>query len=475
MLRQLSGEERRLLILEGSLYKAVFFLAWPMVIQSLMMILVGAVDMMMVGALGSDAVGAVGMARQVIQIIGISIMAVGVGSTATIARYYGYNDIKGAVNATGQALYLLFLFSLIITTVGLVFSEGIMHLLGAEGDLLTLGTGYLQIFFAGSLFFLGNFTLRSIFQGTGDTKTPTQIDVATNLLNIALNYLLIFGVGPVPALGVPGAALGSLLSRVFAFSVGLYALKHRGFYYIPSVKEFMELSTHKMKQILRIGIPAALQGITRSGGNIVVLGMIARTAAGNDAVSGYSVGLMVFAFALFPAQAVGKSAATIIGMNLGAYQKDRAEESGWKCTGMGMGIIALFSLIVFIFAPQFIRLFVDDPEVVRIGASFVRILAVVEPIHAMGLILANALHGAGETVVPFYISLLSWVILRVPFAYFFAFGLGFQETGIWIGIAVTQVIQGVLTALKFREGKWKDKEITESSSENFSSKVTGKA
>jgi len=225
-----------------------------------------------------------------------------------------------------------------------------------------------------------------------------------------------------------------------------------------------------MKQILRIGIPAALQGLTRSGGNIVVLGMIARTAAGNDAVSGYSVGLMVFAFALFPAQAVGKSAATIIGMNLGANQKSRAEDSGWKCAYMGMAVIALFSLITFTFAPQLVGLFVDEPEVVRIGANFVRILAVVEPIHAMGLILANALQGAGETLSPFYISVIAWVILRVPFAYYFAFILGYESTGIWIGMALTQLIQGILTALKYREGKWKHKVIIGSSQENYALK-----
>ncbi|OWZ84892.1 MATE family efflux transporter [Natranaerobius trueperi] len=173
MFKQLSGEQRRELILNGNLYKAVTFLAWPVMIQSTMMILVGAVDMMMVGHLGSDAVGAVGMARQAIQIIGISIMAVGIGSTATIARYYGDKDIKGAINATGQALYFFVIFASANTLIGLLFSEGIMHLLGAEGDLLLLGSKYLTIFFAGLIFFLGNFTLRSIFQGTGDTKTPT--------------------------------------------------------------------------------------------------------------------------------------------------------------------------------------------------------------------------------------------------------------------------------------------------------------
>ncbi len=454
-------EERRDYILNANLLQVVWFLSWPVITQMLVNSLVGAVDMKMVGSLGSEAVAAVGLAHQLVMLLAISAMGVATGTTALVARYYGQGDHKGTVATSAQSFILTLVFAVVISGIGIPGNPFFLRLLGASREVLPMASGYLNIILSGSFFFIGKYILWSIYQGLGDTKTPLKLDVLTNIINVAGNYTFIFGLGPIPAFGVQGAAMGTLLAHTITAVIAFFYLKQKAFISPPRIKEMFQPELAKIRTILAIGIPASLQGAAQAGANTLILGMVARTAEGTHAVSGYSVGLLIFSFAIFPGAAVATAAASLVGINLGNKNPKRAQESGWKCSLVGFVIILCLSVIIFIFAPALIAFFVDDPRVIAVGSSLVRTLAVVEPLHAVGIILSRAMHGAGESRTPFLISILAWMGVRVPLAWFLAFHLDLQAQGIWYAIAFTQVLAAVLLLWVFSRGViFRAKEIT---------------
>jgi putative MATE family efflux protein len=457
----LINEARRDYLLNASILKVVWFLSWPVVTQMLVNSLVGAVDMKMVGSLGSEAVAAVGLAQQIIMMLAISAMGIATGTTALVARYYGQGDNPGTVAAAAQSLLLTLVFSLAISGIGIPGSPLFLRLLGAEGPVLPMGSGYLNIILSGSVFFVGKYILWSIFQGVGDTRTPLKLDVLTNIINVAGNYTFIFGLGPIPAFGVSGAAMGTLLAHSVTSLLAFFYLKQKAFFSPPSLRELTRLNLAKARTVLQIGIPAGLQAAAQAGANTLILGMVARTTEGTHAISGYSVGLLIFSFAIFPGSAVATAAASLVGINLGNRNPDRAQESGWKCSLVGFWVILVLSVVIFLFAPALIAFFINDPRVIAVGASLVRTLAVVEPLHAVGIILSRAMHGAGEARTPFIISVLAWVGVRIPLAWFLAFSLDLQAQGIWYAIAFSQVLAAALLIAIYRGGiLYRAKEIT---------------
>ena len=458
------GERARQLV-EGHIGRSVWFLAWPVVIQSLLQVLIGTVDLKMVGYLGSEAIAAVGISRQIIMIIMILILAVSTGATAMVARYCGRGEEDRAGQVAAQALILCFLFSVVMIPAGLLSSEWMLVVLGAQPEVIELGLSYMNVFFLGVFFFLGNFMVKAILHGAGDTKTPLIIQVLVNIVNIVGNYLLIFGVAFFPTLGVMGAAVASALSRLVGMVLGLIVLLNDRYGLALSLKAFFRFRLLEMKQILKIGTPAALQGLARNISTIILVGMIARTASQPAAVSAFSIGTKITQYSLMPGLAVGTAATTLVGMSLGASDVSRAEESGWAATRIGVIIMTIFALVSFIFAPQIVRFFVQDESVIEIGTWFIRIIALAEPFHAIGIVLAKGLQGAGDTRPPFYITVISWLVVRTPLAYFLAFVLDLQSTGIWLAISLSVVLQGILMVIKFKEGSWKQIKVVTSSSQ----------
>lgn len=306
--------------------------------------------------------------------------------------------------------------------------------------------------------------INTVLQGAGDTRTPLFIQIIVNIVNIIGNYLFIFGVGIFPALGVMGAALGSVLSRFVGMTLGLLVLFSGRYALTLRLQSFLTLQIPQMGQILQIGIPAALQGLSRNISTIILLGMVARTPFSTAAISAFSIGAKVGQYSLMPGLAVGASATTLVGMNLGAKNTSRAEESGWMASRLGVLVMGLFALLSFIFAPHIITFFVQDEAVMHIGTLFIRIIALAEPFHAIGIVLSKSLQGAGDTKTPFYITVFCWIIIRIPLAYFLAFVMGFYSTGIWWAMNLTVILQGVMVALRFRAGHWKGIELVEKTS-----------
>ena len=459
-----SYEVRRDYLLNNkNLYKTALFLAWPVIIQSLLQVSVGTIDMKMVGTVGVDAISAVGTSRNIIMVFMVLVIAISTGTTAMVARFVGRGDEKGASIAAGQAFLLSLILSVIIVPVGLMTNEFSLRILGVTDGVLNYALEYMNVFFLAVPFFLLHFMARSIFQGSGDTKTPLYIDIMMNIVNVMGNYVFIFGMFGFPAYGVAGAAMGTALSRVISVVVSRGLLLSGKF----DVKvKFVHMFTpvwEASKQIINIGVPSGLQGLSRNATTFVMFAILARTLDAEFAVPAFVIGTNLNQYALMPGLAIGTAAATLSGMNLGAKQFDRAEASGRATTILGVGVMFGISLLFVIFSEPFINFFLDEASqsVVKIGALFLIIIGISEPFHAASIVLSRTMQGAGYTKKPFQITFISWVVIRVLLALVLGLILGFDSTGVWVAISATNIISGLWSYTVFKKGKWKNVRIYE--------------
>lgn len=453
-----SYEKKRAYLLNNkNLYKTAIFLAWPVIVQSLLQVSVGTIDMKMVGTLGVDAISAVGTSRNIIMVFMVLVIAISTGTTAMVARFVGRGDREGASIVAGQAFLLSVILSAVIVPVGLMTNEFSLRILGVTDGVLNYAVEYMKVFFLAIPFFLLQFMARSIFQGAGDTKTPLYIDIMMNIVNVIGNYIFIFGMFGIPAFGVAGAAMGTALSRVISALVSWGLLLSGKFDVKVKLIHMFRPVWEASKQIMDIGVPSGLQGLSRNATTFVMFAILARTLDAEFAVPAFVIGTNLNQYALMPGLAIGTAAATLSGMNLGAKQYERAEASGRATAILGAFVMFGISLLFVIFSSSFINFFLDDANqsVVRIGTLFLIIIGISEPFHAASIILSRTMQGAGYTKKPFQITFVSWVIIRVLLALILGIILGLDSTGVWIAISATNIISGVWSYAVFKKGKWK--------------------
>ncbi|WP_350342780.1 MATE family efflux transporter [Proteinivorax tanatarense] len=467
--------KKQLLTQDKSILTGILLLAWPIVLQSLLQVVIGTVDIKMVGSFGDHAIAAVGFGRQIVMIAMVLVMAISTGTTAMVARFIGMGDQKKAASAAGQAFISALLVSAVMVPIGLLTQTHILNIMGAGPETSALAEGYMTVFFLSVPFFLLNFVARSIFQGAGDTVTPLIIDIIMNIFNVIFNYIFIFGYGPIPSLGVTGAAIGTALARVVGSSLGWGALLSGKFVLSLSIKQLLNPASDMIKQMFSIGLPAGLQGLSRNISTVIIFALLARTTAQDLANATFTIGMNLNQYALMPGLAIGTAAATLSGMNLGAGKVKRAEKSGYICTLLAAGFMSSVALIFVTFSTQLLTFFSADasPELISMGRTLLICLAVAEPFHAMAIIFSKSMQGAGYTTMPFLTTLFSWLVVRVPLGYYLAFQLNMQETGIWIAIASTNILAGMINLLLFKSGKWKTVKI-ESSMKNKTPTTTFK-
>lgn len=449
--------KRDFLLNNENLYQNVIFLAWPIVLQSLLQVSIGTIDMKMVGSIGPDAIAAVGSGKNIVMLIMVLVMAISTGTTAMVARYIGQGKREEASISAGQSFFMCLLASAFMVPLGLLTNKYSLQLLGVSDNVLRLAEGYMFVFFLTIPLFLLNFIARAIFQGSGDTKTPLLIDIFMNIVNVFFNWLFIFGVWIFPEMGVMGAALGTAISRLLGATLGWGALLSGKFMLQVKIKHMLKPKWDRIYQVVNIGFPAALQGLCRNGSTFFVFAILARTAAQSQAITAFAIGTNLSQYAIMPGLAVGTAAATLSGMNIGAKKLERAEESGKTCVVIGAGLMMFFALIFVTFAEPLINFFLDKPndEIVQIGKTFLYILAISEPFHAMTIIFSRTMQGAGYTRYPFIITMVCWLGIRVSLAYILAFVFNLQATGVWIAISTSTIISGILSYYLFRLGKWK--------------------
>jgi putative MATE family efflux protein len=410
------------------------------------------VDLYFVGRLGHIEVAALGIAGTVVAILMMMVQGITVGTTALIAHFTGDKNYEEADIVLGQTFILGLIGSFIMYIVAVFLVEPILILFGAKGEVLIYAADYLKITFGWSIvifFFEG---VNQALRGSGDAQMPLKALIIANILNIILDPLLIMGYGPFPQMGVAGAAIATALTRgigfIFLFlhlTVGHSTLQFKVRYTKPNL--FL------MKRIISIGSFSSLQVFIREVSFLFLMRLVA--SFGAITLAAYGIGARLRMVIMVPGLGFANSASVLLGQNMGAKQPERATESTWRTVLYYEFIAISLATIFIIFAPQLVAIFAKQPEVIRIGTSFLRYLGVTFPFLALSLVLGQAMNGAGDTAAPTIINAIAQLGVRIPLAYIFALVVGMGSSGIWLGINASDIAQGLGMVFLFKSGHWK--------------------
>ncbi|MBO6576614.1 MAG: MATE family efflux transporter [Rhodothermales bacterium] len=440
----------------GSIGRAILVLAIPMVLEMLMQSVFEVVDIYFVGKLGPDAVAAVGLSASTI----ILVFAIGLGlamaAAAMVARRVGEKDYEAASRTAAQAILSCVAVAIPIGLAGWFWAPDILRLMGASSAVIEVGTGYTAVLFGSNITILLLFLINSVFRGAGDAAAAMRALWLANILNIVLDPIFIFGWGPVPAMGATGAAVATAIGRGIGVAYQLMVL-FRGAGNVKVRWHHFRIDWSLIARLLRISGPGMLQYLVGTASWMGLMRIMAEF--GSEALAGYTIAIRVIIFALLPSWGVANAAATMVGQNLGALKPDRAERSVWICVAVDAVFLTLLGLAIIIFNEPIMRAFTSDPEVLRIGARSLWIMALSYPVWALGMITVQAFNGAGDTATPTWINLISYWIVQIPMAWIMAVPLGFGPTGVFITIGFAQVVLAIVGTIWFRAGTWKRKVV----------------
>ena len=439
------------------LFTDMWRLAFPVILANLMQSFVNVVDVFMAGRLGPIAIAAVGMSTTIRMLVLIMFLSVAAGAMALAAQARGAGDLPRLSYVTRQTLSLSVLMSLVLTVIGYFAANPILRWLNGDGDpmAVVLGTDYLQILFLGTVFLITNLVVGRVMQGAGDTMTPLYLIGGINILNIGFNYLFMFGPGPFPALGVAGAALGTVAARFLGCVLGILII-YSGKNVIRLLPGTYRPDWRMFWDILSIGVPSGLQGVVRNSAQLLVIGIVTSTAAGTYGVAALAIGFQVESLAFMPGLGVNVAATSLVGQSLGAWRVKRAWENGDVAMVLGVVVMSVIAVPIIIFAPQIIRLFDSSahPTVIAAGTSYLRINTFAQPLLAIAIVTNGAMRGAGDTRPGLVGTSIGRLAVVVPLAYFLALQMGFGVEGVWMALAIGTTVQAIYIQLQWRSGRW---------------------
>jgi putative MATE family efflux protein len=413
-------------------------------------------DTLWVGKLGSAALAAVTISIAIRWTINSLGNGLGIGGMAVVARRIGERNKAAAEHATWQTILLGLIVSLILGGLGLLLARPMLVLLGADAEVLSLGLSHLRVTLGGLFTVILIFVINSILRGAGEARWAMIALFLSTAVTVMSEWVLIFGWGPFPALGVAGSAWGTVLgfgSGVALQMAILLSGKARIGINIRDLKPDFPL----MGQIIRIALPSTGQMVFRSSSRLIIVGLIG--LYGTFATAGYGVANRMLLIALIPGFGLGNAAGTLVGQNLGAHKPRRAERIAWWVSAYAAGYMIATTALLFAFARPLMELFDPTPQVVDIGVECIRTVAPSMILVIVGVVLARGFDGAGDTVPAMVVNLLTLWGVEAPLAYGLAQWLGLGVTGIWWGRAVANAANGLLFAAWFRLGRWKQRRV----------------
>jgi putative MATE family efflux protein len=436
----------------GRISRALGLLAIPMMLEMSMESVFAVVDIAFVSILGTDAIAAVGITEALITVLYAVAVGLGMAVTAMVARRIGAQEREAAARVTGQAIWIGAVLSLMIGIPGVIYAADMLRLMGASEGVIETGSGFAAVLLGGSASILYLFLLNAAFRGAGDANVALRSLWLANGLNIILDPCLIFGLGPFPEMGVTGAAVATTIGRSIGVLYQLwYLFDGRG--RLEFHLRNLAIAPKVMMRMLVISAGGIGQFLIATSSWIIVMRIVA--LYGSTAVAAYTIGLRIFEFVWLPSWGLGNAAATLVGQNLGANKPDRAQDSTWLAARYNLVFMTTIGTLLVALAPGVAGLFSDDPEVLRYGTSCLRILAVGVPMYAIGMIITQALNGAGDTRTPTLINFLCFWVLQIPLAYWLATDVSMGPNGVFVAIVVSESLVTVLSVIVFRAGRWK--------------------
>jgi putative MATE family efflux protein len=441
---------------QGSLNRAILLLAVPMVLEMVLESLFAVVDVFWVGRLGANAVATVGLTESLLSLVFAVSIGLGMSTTAMVARRIGEKDPEGAAVAAVQAVALGLLVSLVIGIPCWIWASRLLRLMGASPEIVSLGSGYTRIALGGSGAVLLLFLNNAIFRGAGDAAIAMRLLWVSNIINLILDPCLIFGLGPFPRLGVTGAALATFTGRSIGVGYQFYRLL-RGTERLRILRRQIRVNLTILLRLLRVSLTGILQFAIAHTSWIGLVRII--SVFGSAALAGYTIAIRVVVFAILPSWGLSNAAATLVGQNLGAKKPERAELAVWRTGLYNMIFLGVIGVFFVFFAEPIIRLFTQDPAVVPLGASCLRIVSYGNIGYAYAFVMMQAFNGAGDTVTPTIVNFFGFWLLEIPLAYCLAIPLDFRSNGVFWSIVVAECSIAAASAILFKRGRWKTQKI----------------
>ncbi len=436
----------------GPVRRALGLLAIPMMLELSMEAVFAVVDIAFVSRLGTDAVAAVGITEALVTVLYAIAIGLGMGVTAMVSRRIGAGDADAAAQVTGQAIWLCAVLSIAVGIFGVAYAEDMLRMMGASDGVIEQGTGFTSVLLGGSASILYLFLLNAAFRGAGDAAVALRSLWLANGINIVLDPCFIFGLGPFPEMGVTGAAVATTIGRGVGVVYQLYYLiGGRG--RLEFHLRHLRLVPPLLYRMIIISAGGVGQFLIATSSWIVIMRIVA--IYGSAAIAAYTIALRLIEFVFLPAWGLGNAAATLVGQNLGAMQPDRAEESAWQAAKYNVWFMTGLGMLSVIAAPWITGLFTSDPEVMRYGVNCIRIFGIGYPLYAVGMIMTQALNGAGDTATPSTLNLLCFWLVQIPLAWWLAEPLSFGPNGVFVAIVVAESLLSVLAVVVFRRGRWK--------------------
>ncbi|MGQ0383442.1 MAG: MATE family efflux transporter [Gammaproteobacteria bacterium] len=434
------------------LKRAVFLLAVPMVLELVLESTFAVVDIFFVGKLGSSAVATVGLTETLLFLL----YAIGVGLamavTAVVARRIGEGKPEEAAITAVQAIWIAVATSVPFAVAGIVYAEDLLRLLGADAWTLSHGYPYMQWVLGSNAVIMLLFTINAVFRGAGDAAAAMRVLWFANGINIVLDPILIFGFGPVPALGIEGAAIATTIGRGSGVLLQLWIL-FRGGPHLRVLRSQLVLHAAILGTIVRTSLGGIGQMIVAMTSWIFLMRILADI--GSQAVAGATIAIRIMMFTMMPAWGMSNAAATLVGQNLGAGQPQRAEASVWRIGAYNMVYLLAISVAFFALPREFMGVFSSDPAVVAIGAEWLRILSYSLFVYGWWMVSVQAFNGAGDTVTPTWINAVFFWLIQIPLSWLLAIVLDWRHSGVFWGVFISETAVGLFTLWLFTRGKWK--------------------
>lgn len=439
----------------GSLNRAVALLAIPMVLEMAGESAFAVADAFFVARLGGEALAAVGLTESVLEIIYAIAIGLSMSTTAMVARRFGERNERAAARAGVQAIAVGIAVSAILGAAGVIWAPQLLRLMGASTETVQIGSTYTRVMYGTMAVIVLLFLNNAIYRGAGDAAMAMRSVWLANGINLVLDPVLIFGLGPFPELGLTGAAVATAIGRGTGVAYQFWGLS-RGRRLRMTAAD-LRLDPRVVRRLLRISAGGVGQLLVSQASYIGLIRILA--GFGTAVLAGYVVAIRVVIFIIMPAWGLSNAAATLVGQNLGARKPERAERAVYITGAWNMMFLTIITVLFVIFAAQIIAPFIAEPASRASGTSALRIISYGYVFYAWGMVMLQAFNGAGDTATPTKLNFLVFWLFQLPLAWILARTLGFGPEGVYWAIAIAYSLSAVIGVLLFRRGRWKEKEI----------------
>lgn len=439
---------------ENNLNKNIFKLSIPLVLENIFHMSVFVSDTIMIARLGTESIAAVGLAGTVYFVASMVFSSLNIASASIIARHVGAKEMGKAQIVAGQSILLSLMLGVAVSPFLVVFARKLLVVMSAEPIVIDLGVGYLQIVSGFMVLRLIMLACSGILRGAGDTKTPMKVTLVINIINVLFNWLLIYGIGPFPRLGVSGVGYATVISYSIGTGLLVKKLFEKEAVITISIQQMVRLHIESLRRIIRISIPAAIDTFLTQMGFLFFIKIV--TMLGTVSLAAHEIALRIESISFMPGFALAVSTATLVGQSLGAKNVNLALLSMKRSCCFALVLMGFFALIFILLPEQIVGLFQPEANVFSLATICLMISAIEQPALAIYMVYSGGLRGAGDMVSPMIVAIVGTLCLHVPLAY--VLGITFQLglAGVWLGAAIDWIVRAVAIYILYKKGRWRN-------------------